>query len=252
MKNKNLSDHDSIHIEVSLPNTLTPYQLTVLEELSKPYGGVVVSDEKITFPSLPQDEDTLGIDLCYLTTELVEKAKNTNSGFQHEESENPHPFPSREIIDNLRRQYPRNCRIVLDKMTDPHAPAVGEQAICFGVDDGGNILCQWDSGSSLNIAYGADQCHVVSTEQEAEVSLDYFGAHWRWGLRCPRCGKETEEPSLYALSRRANIQICDRCGIEEALESIKAKRDIGQVYDEIPGVKNRLDWAILDSSWDKL
>lgn len=111
----------------------------------------------------------------------------------------------------------------------------------FITHDGGNILCQWDSGSSLNIAHGADQCHVVSTEQEAEISLNYFGTYWRWGLRCPRCGKEAEERSLYALSSRANIQICNRCGIEEVLESVRAKEDIGQAYDEIPGVKNRLD-----------
>lgn len=86
-------------------------------------------------------------------------------------------FLSHAVIERLRQQYPRNCRIVLDKMTDIHAPAVGEQAACFAVDDAGNILCQWDSGSSLNIAYDADQCHVVSTEQEVETSLDYFGSH---------------------------------------------------------------------------
>lgn len=78
MEYNNLA-YDPIHIEVSIPNTFTPCQLSVLQELSKLYGGVVVSDDKITFPSLPQNEDSLGIDLCYLVTELVEKAKNSEA-----------------------------------------------------------------------------------------------------------------------------------------------------------------------------
>ena len=38
--------------------------------------------------------------------------------------------------------------------------------------------------------------------------------------RCPRCGLPTMKPKLYtnALSRIADIMVCDRCGMVEALE----------------------------------
>ena len=36
---------------------------------------------------------------------------------------------------------------------------------------------------------------------------------------CPRCGRDTMKPDLYtnALSRQADIMVCDACGSEEAL-----------------------------------
>ena len=39
-------------------------------------------------------------------------------------------------------------------------------------------------------------------------------------LPCPRCGKLTMKEALYsnAFSRRADIYICDKCGMEEAVE----------------------------------
>ena len=110
MKSKNLSDQEPIHIEVSLPNTLTSCQISALEELSKPYGGVVVSDEKITFPNLPQDDGSSGIDLCYLATELVERAKNTNShSLQDETSQNTDAIPQGETTEYSGLKRP-DCR----------------------------------------------------------------------------------------------------------------------------------------------
>lgn len=40
--------------------------------------------------------------------------------------------------------------------------------------------------------------------------------------RCPRCGQNTmsDTPERNALSRNAEVYICDKCGMEEALESI--------------------------------
>lgn len=157
-------------------------------------------------------------------------------------------FPSRSEVMQLRKSYPRNTRIVLDLMDDSQAPPIGAQATVKGVDDAGSIMPIWDTGSSLHIVYGADKCHKVTTEEEAETSLNHFGEIWRWGNRCPRCGKEGR---LLALSRRAKIRICEQCGMEEALESVKANRDIGKLYEDMSGVKRRLDWAIMELDWEK-
>ena len=130
-------------------------------------------------------------------------------------------FPSREIVEHLRKEYPIGCRIVLDEMDDPYTKIpVGTQATCRGVDDAGNIMCAWDIGSSLSIAYGVDSCHKIRTEEEAKVTLDWYGNHQpKENARCPRCGCRMEgATSRHALSRRAAIMICDEDGMREALE----------------------------------
>ena len=130
-------------------------------------------------------------------------------------------FPSREIVEHLRKEYPIGCRIVLDEMDDPYTKIpVGTQATCRGVDDAGNIMCAWDIGSSLSIAYGVDSCHKIRTEEEAKVTLDWYGNHQpKENARCPRCGCRMEgATSRHAMSRRAAIMICDEDGMREALE----------------------------------
>lgn len=130
-------------------------------------------------------------------------------------------FPSRETVERLRRTYPVGCRIVLDEMDDPYTKIpVGTQATCKGVDDAGNILCAWDSGSGLSIAFGADRCHKIGTEAEAKVTLGWYGKHQpEEDCRCPRCGQIMPgSKNRHALSRRADIMICDEDGMKEALE----------------------------------
>ena len=130
-------------------------------------------------------------------------------------------FPSRNIVERLRKEYPAGCRIVLDEMDDPYTKIpIGSQATRQGVDDAGNIMAAWDTGSSLSIAYGADRCHRVSTEEEAKITLVWYGkCQPRENARCPRCGCQMEGPtSHHALSRRAGIMICDEDGMREALE----------------------------------
>ncbi len=88
-------------------------------------------------------------------------------------------FPNKETVEKLRSTYSVGCRIVLDSMDDPyvHIP-VGTQATVTGVDDAGNVMCAWDcGGSSLSLAYGADQAHKISTEDEAKETLDWYGRH---------------------------------------------------------------------------
>lgn len=130
-------------------------------------------------------------------------------------------FPSRETVERLRREYPVGCRIVLDEMDDPYTKIpIGTQATCKGVDDAGNILCAWDCGSSLSIAWPVDRCHKISTEAEAKATLDWYGKHQpEEDCRCPRCGEMMFGPKArHAISRWADVTVCDSCGTAEALE----------------------------------
>lgn len=149
-------------------------------------------------------------------------------------------FANRTELERLRSEYPVGCRIVLDEMDDPYRqmPA-GLQGVCRGVDDAGNILASWDNGSTLSVAYGADKCHRVVSEAEVKESLDWLGKAPHRGARCPRCGEETQPGNrLLALSRRADILVCERCGSTEALE------DAGFLER-----KPLTDWAIVRKGW---
>lgn len=130
-------------------------------------------------------------------------------------------FPNRETVERLRRTYPAGCRIVLDAMDDPYTKIpIGSQATCLGVDDAGSVMTAWDCGSSLSVAWPVDRCHKVGTEEEAKVTLNWYGRHQpKENARCPRCGALMEGVTTrHALSRRADIYISDDCGIKEGLE----------------------------------
>lgn len=70
-------------------------------------------------------------------------------------------FPSREIIERLRREFPAGTRVELVKMDDVQAPPVGTLGTVKGVDDIGSIMVAWDTGSGLSVAYGEDVCRKV-------------------------------------------------------------------------------------------
>ena len=66
-------------------------------------------------------------------------------------------FPSREIVERLRLQYPAGCRVELVAMNDPYARLKpGDQGTVAAVDDIGTVHIDWDNGSGLGAAYGAD------------------------------------------------------------------------------------------------
>ena len=65
-------------------------------------------------------------------------------------------FPSREIVERVRKQYPAGCRVELVEMDDVQAPPIGTQGTVQGVDDTGSIMVAWDNGSHLSAVYGAD------------------------------------------------------------------------------------------------
>ena len=65
-------------------------------------------------------------------------------------------FPSKEQIEQYRREYPAGCRVELVSMDDPQAPTKGTRGTVRGVDDIGNLLVRWDNGSGLNAVLGVD------------------------------------------------------------------------------------------------
>jgi len=129
-------------------------------------------------------------------------------------------YPTKEMVELIRKHYPAGCRIVLDRMDDPQAPPIGTQGTVTGVDDIGSIMVAWDSGGSLSVAYGEDICHRVASEDEIKESLNWLGKRQTGPGHCPRCGKALESFDRHATSRRAAITICDECGTAEALEDV--------------------------------
>ena len=73
------------------------------------------------------------------------------------------PFPPKEIVERLRREFLTGTRVQLVKMDDVQAPPVGTLGTVQGVDDIGSILVAWDTGSGLSVAYGEDLCRKVAS-----------------------------------------------------------------------------------------
>ena len=76
------------------------------------------------------------------------------------------PFPSHEIVERLRREYPAGTRVELVRMDDVQAPPTGTRGTVLGVDDIGSIMVAWDTGSGLSVAYGVDLCRKVNEEDK--------------------------------------------------------------------------------------
>lgn len=74
-------------------------------------------------------------------------------------------FPSRKVVEELRKKYPVGSRVGLVFMDDIQAPPIGTKGTVRGVDDIGSIMVSWGNGSSLSIAYGEDSCRRISDER---------------------------------------------------------------------------------------
>lgn len=70
-------------------------------------------------------------------------------------------FPSREVVERIREQYPEGTRVILEEMNDAQAPPIGTTGTVIGVDDTASIMVHWDNGSGLSVVYGADRCRRV-------------------------------------------------------------------------------------------
>lgn len=60
------------------------------------------------------------------------------------------------MVVRIKRQYPAGTRVELIEMKDPQAPPPHTKGTVVGVDDMGDILVNWDNGSSLKLIYGVD------------------------------------------------------------------------------------------------
>ena len=71
-------------------------------------------------------------------------------------------FISKDIVNHLRKTYPKGCRVELVRMDDIQAPPIGTKGTVKGVDDIGSIMVAWDNGSSLSVAYKEDLCRKIA------------------------------------------------------------------------------------------
>ncbi len=63
----------------------------------------------------------------------------------------------RERAKIIKEQFPEGTRVMLKQMDNMQAPPFGTLGTVVEVDDIGNILVQWDNGSTLSITE-EDEC----------------------------------------------------------------------------------------------
>ena len=80
-------------------------------------------------------------------------------------------FPSKEIVEGIRRDYPAGTRVELVRMDDPQAPPVGTKGTVLGVDNIGSIMVSWDNGCGLSVAFGEDLCRKVEGTSDGAKRL---------------------------------------------------------------------------------
>ncbi|MEG1149100.1 MAG: DUF4314 domain-containing protein [Niameybacter sp.] len=73
-------------------------------------------------------------------------------------------FPSKEIVEQVRKEYLKGIRVELVRMDDLQAPPIGTEGTVRGVDDTASIMVSWDNGSSLHVIYGEDICRKIEVE----------------------------------------------------------------------------------------
>lgn len=74
------------------------------------------------------------------------------------------PIP--EQLKALREQYPKGCRVRLNRMDDPYRLDLieGSLGTVRFVDDIGTIHVAWDCGSSLGVVFSEDSCTRIDKE----------------------------------------------------------------------------------------
>lgn len=65
-------------------------------------------------------------------------------------------FPDARIVAGIKERFPVGTRVELVFMDDMHAPPVGTKGTVRWVDDIGTVHVDWDNGSMLGAAWGAD------------------------------------------------------------------------------------------------
>ena len=75
-------------------------------------------------------------------------------------------FPSKEVVERIRKEFPSGTRVELLRMDDPQAPPIGTQGTVMGVDDIGSIMVAWDNSSGLSVSFGEDLCRKVKNTSD--------------------------------------------------------------------------------------
>ena len=59
------------------------------------------------------------------------------------------PFPSREQVESIRKNYPPGTRVMLNNMNDPYSPVEsGTRGTVRYVDDSGQLGVVWTMGAA--------------------------------------------------------------------------------------------------------
>lgn len=71
-------------------------------------------------------------------------------------------FPDRRIVERIKSEYPKGCRVELIHMNDPYrVMPKGLKGTVSCVDDTGTIHVDWDNGSHLGVVFGEDRCRRI-------------------------------------------------------------------------------------------
>ena len=79
------------------------------------------------------------------------------------------PFPSREQVEFIRKNYPPGTRVMLNNMNDPYSPVEpGTRGTVRYVDDSGQLGVAWDNGRSLSLIPGEDSFRELTQQEIAQ------------------------------------------------------------------------------------
>ena len=79
------------------------------------------------------------------------------------------PFPSREHVESIRKNYPPGTRVMLNNMNDPYSPVEsGTSGTVRYVDDAGTLAVTWDNGRSLSLIPGEDSFRKLTQQEIAQ------------------------------------------------------------------------------------
>ena len=70
----------------------------------------------------------------------------------------------RQEVEEIKKAYPAGTRIELIHMDDVQAPPDGTKGTVKGVDDIGQIMMRWDTGSTLSLVVGLDEFKVIKSQ----------------------------------------------------------------------------------------
>ena len=111
-------------------------------------------------------------------------------------------IPSENELDRIRREYPVGTIIELISMPDKFAPPKGTLGEIEGVDDLGDLLVRWQTGSSLKVILSEDRIRKVNGAiticyghreywRSRKEAVDYFleGISASDGSECERYSK---------------------------------------------------------------